>query len=1247
MASTRSPSCGPLGYLSINVNENLVLLAHRDLHNLDSSWLCAAGPYTGGLLWVEALESELDEECVALPSIVQGPAPSGLMGHLLDPRGQWVQFDGRRWHAVLPAQGRRLSVTLFSPRGYLKLAGEHWTMLSDLGFGVEPLLRARVSNETSPLSDADGAIMRDLLSKIPVPCASRGRTPLAEKNNCVDELLCCLQSGPACDFSDFLCELRRLCRGEFTRRSSSSLGSSSSAFPSGIPFLAEFAGRSAPPASRRRASRWHCEHRVRMMVNYVVVYLQWLHVSQPAAGLLAERIAFQADAACVVALRPVINSVRAWCRSKDSIPVDGGLSRTCSMLMERVAKEGHLGSYSNVNDGLFDSTSVATPDVASTLCLTPGAISLPSQSALIPLKAPTVPKTIERLLESEGSFARDPVPSAIARSFMNVSSWPAIASELVSSGLGTLRPPEHCPQFNLKRVAAGLFGVPKKGTDKSRLIIDRRPANSLELSVRETILNLFKQGRMDKDEFLFLSDLMTLPYCGQFVRLLAPQTTEIRTFTEDAADYYYNLALPESLCIGNAVGPLVDGSKLVGCASWVKEACDRFGFHELWSVHLTAPPMGDVKAPDIAQCVHAFVCLQYGGLLPWSWLRYHQPCSGDALWSGCYVDDYALISLQEHRARGCMHASHTAFRAKAIMSGVHKGYTTTGITRKVAKATSDEVGGTMWGAHLDGKEHSVSTPVEKRQLLVMATLWLCRAKWVSHRDVQVIVGHWVHHMMFLRSAMCTLERVFTWMHHPAVHGKRKLVLPRRVRAELLGAAVLAPLLRCDISKPLARSVVATDATLTRGAAVIGRMSPVDSIFMWLRSDRPLYPMQFLPGLIDQDMFVMSHSIAPDYTLQELIAGIQFSLRAAYDFRTVRHVNCQELLAWVTGLKAALRDPSLHGTRLSFLIDSAVVVNILRKGRTSSRILNGVLKRSLIFVIMGNVTVQPLWIQSKTNPSDDPTRHTYLRRASEVSENVRAAVLHHVRQHPWIWEAARLTWTDAGTLSPDEEHEMLQWVPHLPDVPEYLCRFVQFQYDATLGYPGEGPPQRSADLRSRVLPITEERYRTRLEDLKAWMSSEGLPSLSSLIEHRMWGPLDCVATAYVQRLHDIGSPLSHGLWTLAAIHYFYPACQTKIPQAWLTQRQWQRREPGHYRCPMPPRMVIALAAVGWVLGRHRFSLAILLGYAGFSEHLTICIAQSKTSTRSSRIQSVLVTDHLVTLLAEAMIRADASSAPLVP
>eukprot|EP00971_Amphidinium_carterae_P093759 1855417-Amphidinium_carterae.2 len=98
-----------------------------------------------------------------------------------------------------------------------------------------------------------------------------------------------------------------------------------------------------------------------------------------------------------------------------------------------------------------------------------GSIALPAQSALV---EPTLPKTIENLLAEEGAFRRQPIPDKISRSFLNVECWPSIASE-VSRRLGVLRPPDLCLSINDKRITAGLFGVPKKGAEKARLIVDK------------------------------------------------------------------------------------------------------------------------------------------------------------------------------------------------------------------------------------------------------------------------------------------------------------------------------------------------------------------------------------------------------------------------------------------------------------------------------------------------------------------------------------------------------------------------------------------------------------------------------------------------------------------------------------------------------------------------------------------------------------------------------------------------------
>eukprot|EP00971_Amphidinium_carterae_P081776 1617681-Amphidinium_carterae.1 len=62
----------------------------------------------------------------------------------------------------------------------------------------------------------------------------------------------------------------------------------------------------------------------------------------------------------------------------------------------------------------------------------------------------------------------------------------------------------------------------------------------------------------------------------------------------------------------------------------------EFGALSSWSLHMLAPPMGDIKSPDIAQAVHTFVALESKGMLEQSWMRHGHSAPTDAIWAGTY-----------------------------------------------------------------------------------------------------------------------------------------------------------------------------------------------------------------------------------------------------------------------------------------------------------------------------------------------------------------------------------------------------------------------------------------------------------------------------------------------------------------------------------------------------------------------------------------------------------------------------------
>ena len=157
------------------------------------------------------------------------------------------------------------------------------------------------------------------------------------------------------------------------------------------------------------------------------------------------------------------------------------------------------------------------------------------------------------------------------------------------------------------------------------------------------------------------------------------------------------------------------------------------------------------------------------------------------------------------------------------------------------------------------------------------------------------------------------------------------------------------------------------------------------------------------------------------------------------------------------------------------------------------------------------------------------------------------------------------------------------------------------FDATKGFPGEGPPSKQVgppkDLSARVTPVTRLRYEQRYLALCQWAAMQSFPPFDDLIAAQQWQALDSILSAYIQFLHNSGEPTSHGSYTLAAFHHQWPEAQGKLPRCWLCQRQWGRLAPGSMRCPMPLPVMLAMAVAAWVKGSQRMAIALVIAFLG--------------------------------------------------
>eukprot|EP00971_Amphidinium_carterae_P339536 6477397-Amphidinium_carterae.1 len=1075
--------------------------------------------------------------------------------------------------------------------------------------------------------------------------------------------------------------------------------------PLGLPhknaarFRLDFIGS---PRRRQRAQR---RHQLQLYENLVACALSWLHLGRPQNGLGADLMFVQLNSLQVSLWEPFAVELRRWCRPlPDLCGEGGGLSRCLSKLIDGADSFGYQTAFRNDRPASVSSETITLNDKN---------LALPQCAAKIALAPPLIPSYVQQILECPGSFRLQLPPDGLHRVHFAVDDWPSVFRAMHQVGLLTLRPRSECSQHNGRVVKAGLFGVPKKGSDNARIIVDRRAQNHLEHSLRSVLALHRDAGLITDDEYKGIAKHIVLPYAGMFSRLLLPSGGGLFIYAEDASDYYYLLRWPDAQVPHTVVGPGLFPHELDSEALTNAEA--TFGPQEQWFACLTAPAMGDQKAPEIAQLAHSWLLSECGAVDSSCRMCYGSPCPLGQRWSGAYVDDFAdITAFDDGCESGPFSRAAVAESSHNQVMEVRRQYGVVGVVRKESKAVEAAEQAQIWGAFIDGKEKRVSAALGRRALLVRASITLCQRRVVRPADLQCIVGHWNHQLAFRRCGLCLLDRCYRWLHLPGQRPHKALLLPRGVRDELLMLCVLAGAWETDLRTAPCRVLTASDATTKRGASVFANMTGRQALWCYNRSDKPASKL-FYKGLVEQseDTFEVLSPSAPDLALEDFVAGLTFHLSSSYAFKDISHINKQELLAWRTALRHGVGRGFLVHSRGCFLIDSQVIVNILRKGRSSSKALNSCLITSLPWQVLGRVTCLPVWIQSKANPADDPTRHCRLRTAVTSRRDVCSSIAAVSCECPWLWHVCNDLWKGGPFSHSTPECVVDKWSVLVTGlvglslaltgcegenaglgvacdatalksiVPLSYCLMTicfwqccvmwLVSFDCTLGYEGEGPPPRASlrhqDLQKRVTATSESRYEERVAAFERWLGAHQFPCVPDLVHTERWSLLEELLVAYLQYMYNNGCPVSHGVYLLAGLQYFQPSAYRRVPRAWLCQRTWQQHTPVHARAPMPESILLALACTSWVLGWHRLALGLLLGFLGMlrpselgrlrrmdislpqdlngsPDVLIIAIAQSKTSTRASRLQSTMITDVNVIALAQGLLCDDSPSRLLI-
>ncbi len=195
--------------------------------------------------------------------------------------------------------------------------------------------------------------------------------------------------------------------------------------------------------------------------------------------------------------------------------------------------------------------------------------------------------------------------------------------------------------------------------------------------------------------------------------------------------------------------------------------------------------------------------------------------------------------------------------------------------------------------------------------------------------------------------------------------------------ELLASAQLLPLSHTNIRTPVSSVISATDSSGARGgscqATVTERMSRLLHRRSEFRGEHGRLAWNVIGEMIEPTSMT-----EPDVDLDDLLASLPWRSPKSYLHKGAHHINVQEMRAIYEELLFRTYGQNESKSRWVCAVDSRVAVGALAKGRSSSKALNSWLRKIAVVSLTSGNQIRPLWVGTKANPADDPSRGVPLR-----------------------------------------------------------------------------------------------------------------------------------------------------------------------------------------------------------------------------------------------------------------------------
>ncbi|CAE7218280.1 unnamed protein product [Symbiodinium microadriaticum] len=677
-----------------------------------------------------------------------------------------------------------------------------------------------------------------------------------------------------------------------------------------------------------------------------------------------------------------------------------------------------------------------------------------------------------------------------------------------------------------------------------------------------------------------------------------PARQSFQIWATDRKDWYHQLLVPPRRSVRNVLVPPLEVSKLADTRAFRRYLASGAAVPSPGSrLHLGFRGIlqGDALGVEFACSSHCSL-LQCAGLLSLSTQLCGSrppPLGGeDSIIDGLVIDDYYAISVHPDGDASPSQAELAFRTAKAT-------YARAGIIGSDDKDVRGEDLAVCTGAEIDGSPATrslglalVGAPRQKRVALAAISLEVARLPCTTDHLHLSLLGGWTSILLYKRPLMSIVSEAYHLVDATKVRPQvaRTVPLPRAVANELSLLSALCHVLVADVSSDWLPEIFATDSSEEKGAIVKADLGRDASKVLW------------------------GASLGPSSS-----ARLQSKERAAL-MRVDRF--CEELLEEPP--KAAPKRPL--ALRLHFLEVCAAPAGLTQLVGELGWKVGPVLspRHSPEYDLaegrppLGGPIIVGTPEQG-SSAAGEGHKSLEVAKVSSPSVSVPCAIL-------------MLFLLVSGYKPPVLTQHRCSGLSFRAFVPPCL------DFDATLGYPGEGPaacfwallflgfrakgvsvgashgllPRNSADIarqakRGRaVLPQgrgveqkTEARRETLWASFLEWLEATGVDN--KLFTQRDGfvdiDAINAVLSKYGRELYANGRPFSHFSETINAFAAKTPKCRRLLQPAWDTAFGWRRAEPIQHHAAMPWQVLCSCVALAFLWGWPLVAGALALCWGG--------------------------------------------------